>query len=207
VDTPAAGLFPTSVQGSDPAAVVQPQDLEAANALMKGRKLEVTLLGFPFEDCGPCRDFDVALAGQLQAIGITVTIKPGSDPDDYPGSAYGKDADVDLYAAGTGSDFPDPVGMMGGLHDVAWIGKANLAELDRLNTLSGQARIDGAVAFAQLIVDEEVLILPTSTGVSPFFLSSRIGCGFVQNAIGTVDLLTLCIKEAATPTSSASPSP
>jgi hypothetical protein len=174
---------------------------------MKGRTLDVTLLGYP-EDwgCGPCRDFDVALIGQLKAIGITVTIRPG-DPDDYPGSAYGKDADVDLYASGTGSDFADPVGMMRGLHDVAWLGAENLTELDRLNTLSGQARIDGAAAFARRVADEQALVLPTSSGVLTFFISERIGCGFVQPAIGTVDLLSLCIKDAATPTSSASPSP
>jgi ABC-type transport system substrate-binding protein/class 3 adenylate cyclase len=207
VDAPAAGLLPPSVQGSDPTAAVQLPDLDAAAALMKGRKLDVTLLGYP-EDwgCGPCRDFDVELIGQLKAIGITVTIRPG-DPDDYPGSAYGKDADVDLYASGTGSDFPDPVGLMGGLHDVAWIGAANLAELDRLNTLSGQARIDGAAAFARRVSDEQALILPTSSGVLPFFISERIGCGFVQPAIGALDLLSLCIKDAATPTSSASPPP
>jgi hypothetical protein len=28
----------------------------------------------------------------------------------------------------------------------------------------------------------------------PFFMSERIGCGFVQPAIGAVDLLSLCIN-------------
>jgi hypothetical protein len=37
-------------------------------------------------------------------------------------------------------------------------------------------------------------------------MSERIGCGFVQPAIGAVDLLSLCITDdAATPTSSANP--
>ncbi len=50
--------------------------------------------------------------------------------------------------------------------------------------------------------------MPTGYPVLPFFVSERIGCGFVQPAIGAVDLLSLCIKAgAATPTSSASPAP
>jgi hypothetical protein len=56
-------------------------------------------------------------------------------------------------------------------------------------------------------VDEQFLILPTSHAGTPFFLSDRLGCAFVQEAIGTVDFLSLCIKDSATPAASASPSP
>jgi ABC-type transport system substrate-binding protein/class 3 adenylate cyclase len=207
VNPQTAELLIPSVRGSDPSAVVQPPNLEAANALMKGRQVKLTMLGFP-EDwgCGRCRDYEIAVTGQLKAIGITVTVRHG-DPDNHPGPAFDKGSDVDLIAWGMGSDYPDPVALLGGLHDIPWIGPANLAELDRLNGLSGQDRVDGVVAFAHRLVDEQFLILPTSHAGTPFFLSDRLGCAFVQEAIGTVDFLSLCIKDSATPAASASPSP
>jgi hypothetical protein len=57
-----------------------------------------------------------------------------------------------------------------------------------------EARIEGAAALAHRIVDEQGLIVPTGYVVNPFFISQRIGCGFVQPAIGAVDLLSLCVK-------------
>jgi hypothetical protein len=153
--------------------------------------------GFPTEwQCGPCRDLEVAVTGQLKAIGITVTTR---HPDDYPGDAFEPGSDVDLLALDSWTDIPDPVALMGGLREIPWLGEANLNELDRLGSLSGQARIDGAVAFAQRVVDEQALILPSSYPVYPFYVSERIGCGFVQPAIGAVDLLSLCIKDDAAP--------
>ena len=77
-------------------------------------------------------------------------------------------------------------------------------EFERLRGLSGQARIAGAVAFARSLVDEQALVLPTGYPVFAFFVSERIGCGFVQPAIGAVDLLSLCVKDEA---AAGSPSP
>ncbi len=116
-------------------------------------------------------------------------------------------SDVDLLQLGTLQDVSDPVAMIGGLRDDLWLGEANLQEIDRLESLSGQARIDGAVAFARRLVDEESLILPTGYPVFPFVVSERIGCGFVQPAIGAVNLLGLCTKVGAEAPSSASPAP
>jgi hypothetical protein len=90
---------------------------------------------------------------------------------------------------------------------VPWIGEENRLELDSLHGLRGEDRIDGAVAFADRIVDEEFLAIPTGYPVFPFFVSERIGCGFVQPAIGAVDLLSLCIDDERTPASSAGASP
>lgn len=199
-------LVPGARGGVAPDAPVPPPDLEAALALMKGRSLNVTVMGFPEAwGCGACRDFEVALTGQLKAIGITVTVR---HPDDYPGDALDPGSDVDLLSLDTGTDWPDPVALIGGLRDDLWLGKANLDELARLDGLSGQARIDGAIAFAHRLVHEEALVLPTGYPVYPFFMSERIGCAFVQPAIGAVDLLSLCIKNAAaTSTSSATRAP
>jgi ABC-type transport system substrate-binding protein/class 3 adenylate cyclase len=207
VNGPSTDLLGPSVPGSASPSPLAPPDLVAALALMKGRTFEVTMMGFPTEwGCGVCRDFEVAVTGQLKAIGITVTVR--HPPTDYPDDALEPGSDIDLLNLGSGTDLPDPVALIGGLRDNPWLGEANLEELHRLEGLSGQARLDGAVAFAHRLVDEEALIVPTGYPVLPFFVSERIGCGFVQPAIGAVDLLSLCIKAgAATPTSSASPAP
>ena len=190
VNAPTAELLAPSVPGSaGPDAPVPSPDLEAARALMNGRTFEVTMMGVPTEwGCGACREFEVAVTGQLKAIGISVTVRHS---DDFPGDALDPGSDIDMLQLGTGTDWPDPVSLIGGLHDNSWLGEANLEELNRLEALSGQARLDGAVALAHRLVDEQALILPTGYPVYPFFMSERIGCGFVQPAIGAVDLLSL----------------
>lgn len=208
VNAPSAELLVPSVPGSAGAVSVPPSDVVAALALMKGRTLEVTMMGFPSEwGCGACRDFEVAVTGQLKAIGITVAVRH-PDSDEYPGDALEPGSDVDLLALGSGTEVPDPVALIDGLEEDTWLGEANMAELARLRGLTGQSRIDGAVAFARRLVHEEALVLPTGYPVYPFFVSERIGCGFVQPAIGAVDLLSLCVKNgAATSTPSVSPAP
>lgn len=204
---PTATLITPSVPGSAriPAPVPAP-DLEAALELMNGRTIEVTMQGWPAAwECGPCREFEVVLTGQLQAIGIEVTVV--RHPDDYPADALEADSEIDLLLFGTGSDVPDPVALIGGLQDVPWIGEDNLAELDRLAGLVGEDRIQGAVALAERLADEESLAIPTSYPVFAFFVSERIGCGFVQPAVGAVDLLSLCVEEDGAPVSSAEASP
>jgi hypothetical protein len=181
---------------------------------MQGRTLEVTMLGFPTAwECGQCRDFENALTGQLKAIGIAVTVRHEAD---WPGPAFASGSTIDLVPLGSGTDLPDPVALIGELRDVPWLGEANLAELARLRSLGGQARIDGAVAFAHRVVDEQGLVLPVGSPLFPFLISERIGCGYVQPAIGAVDLLSLCVKDGASaptatpsapPASSASPTP
>jgi ABC-type transport system substrate-binding protein len=202
---PTAKLLIPSIRGTDSDAGATAANVEAAKALLKGRKLQVTLLGFPAEwvDCGPCQATNAAIVGQLAKVGITVTVKPG-DPNEYPSDAYGKDANVDMYVWGMGGDYADPVGLLWGLHDVHWIGDANVAALDHLDTLRGQERVDAAAAFAKRIVEDEALVLPKDYGVNPMFISSRLGCGFVQPAVGTLDLLSLCVKDAGSGSASSS---
>jgi ABC-type transport system substrate-binding protein len=201
---PTDSLLPPGVPGSVfPAPPVAAPNLEAARALMNGRTFEVTMQGFPIEwDCGACRDFEVAVTGQLKSIGINVTVR---HDEDFPAGALEPGSNVDMVPFGTGSEIPDLVDIFGELHENIWLGEANLAELTRLEGLSGQARTDGAIAFARRLVEDEVLVLPAGYPVFPMFLSERIGCGFVQPAIGAVDLLSLCIEGDAAPTSSSNP--
>ena len=202
VVTPSGALLTPAVPGGPDATAAAPTpDLEAARALMKGRTPTITMMGAPLgSECGQCQDFEVAITGQLKAIGITVVVRHA---DDYPGDALDANSKVDLLDWNLWTSYHDPVALLGGLRDDPWIGKANLRELERLQTLSGQARIDAAAAFAHRIVDDEALVVPYGYPVYPFFVSQRIGCGFVQPAIGAVDLLSLCAKDGAT----ASPAP
>ena len=207
VNAPTAGLLVPSVPGSAGiGASVPDPDVERALELMGGREFDVRMQGFPEAwGCGPCREFEVAVTGQLKAIGITVTV---SHPDEeHMGDAFASDSEVDLLLWGTGTDVPDPVAFLGSLREIPWVGDANLQELDRLVDLDGQARIDGAATLADRIVDEDTLVIPIAYPVFPFFISDRIGCGFVQPAIGSVDLLSLCVDEEGAPSPSASASP
>jgi ABC-type transport system substrate-binding protein/class 3 adenylate cyclase len=203
---PSDDLLPPSVPGSvDPTPPVPSPDLEAARALLDGRTLEVTMLGFPTEWGGVTRDTENALTGQLKAIGITLAV---SHDGEWPTAAFAPGSSFDLVPIGLGTAYPDPVWLMIDLGGVPWLGEANLADLRRLQGLDGQARIDGAAAFARRVVDEEALVLPTGYPVYPFFISDRLGCAFVQPALGGVDLLSLCAKDgAATPSTPPGPSP
>jgi ABC-type transport system substrate-binding protein len=207
VTGPNASLLVPGLPGLvDPAPPVAPPDVDAALALMKGRTFEVTMQGFPTEwECRECRAFEVAMIGQLSAIGITVTVVHS---DDYPGDALEPGSEIDLLQLGLFNDVADPVGLLGGLWEDVWLGDSVFEELLRLEGLTGQPRIDGAVALAKRLVDEDALVVPLGYPVYPFFISERIGCGFVQPAIGAVDLLSLCFDGGdANPGSSASPTP
>lgn len=204
---PTTELLGPAVQGStSPTEPVPSPDVDAALALMDGRQLTVTMPGDPADtDCAPCRLYEAAIIGQLKKIGITVEIKRADwEFDDF----FKPESGIDMIDLEMWTDVPDPVSQMWNLRDDQWLDEALFSELEQLEGLTGRERIDGGVAFANRLVDEEVLIIPMSHAVFPFFISERLGCGFVQPAIGAVDLLSLCIEDgAAAPTSSASPAP
>jgi ABC-type transport system substrate-binding protein/class 3 adenylate cyclase len=194
---PSADLLAASSAGSSPPASPAPApDLEEARALMDGRTFRVEMMGYPTEwGCGVCRDFENAVTGQLKAIGITVAVRH-PPPDSDLADAFDAGSTIDLIGWESGTEYPDPVSLIASLADVAWLGATNLEELDRLHGLSGQERIDATAAFADRIVDEEALVVPYGHPINPFFMSERIGCGFVQPAVGAVDLLSLCMTGA-----------
>ena len=179
-------------------------DLDGARALMGGRTFDVNMMGFPTAwGCGACRNFEVAVTGQLKAIGINVTVRHPEE-ETIPSMPSSPEATSTSSAWAQGRTFRIPLALLGGLPEDPWIGEANLQEFERLQGLSGEARIAGAVAFARVLVDEQALVLPTGYPVFAFFISDRIGCGFVRPAIGAVDLLSLCVKDEA---AAVSPSP
>ena len=204
LEGPSTQLLGPAVPGSTwPIAPVPAPDLEAARVLMNGRTLTVSMPGFP-DDCAECHSFEVAVQRQLEKIGITVEFnRTEMEFEDF----FKPENEIDIVQLEMWTDLADPVSLMRDLRDDRWLDEATIARLERLETLSGQERIDGAVGFANRLVDDEVLVIPISHPVFPFFISERLGCGFVQPAIGAVDLLSLCIRGSATPASSASPSP
>jgi hypothetical protein len=113
---------------------------------------------------------------------------------------------IDLFEAGVDAEFPDAGTLIRDLADRSWIGPANAREIDRVRTLVGLPRIDGLTALAGRVVDDSALVIPYGNSTFPNYFSERIGCAFVQPAIGAVDLLSLCIK-GASGGSSASPAP
>ncbi len=203
VTEPSADLLVPSVPGSSDAPVASP-DLDAARALMGGRTFEVTMMGFPTAwGCGACRDFEVAVTGQLKAIGITVTVR--HPEEDYPADAFEPGSDIDLLGLGSGTRRSGSLALLGGLHDIPWIGEANLRRArpprrpERAGANRGRSRLCPHCSSTR-----RRWFCRPGTPSSSFFVSDRIGCGFVQPAIGAVDLLSLCVGDEA---AAASPSP
>jgi ABC-type transport system substrate-binding protein len=188
-------LSPAVAAASWPIEPVPAPDLAAARALMNGRTFTIQIPGDPEgNDCDECRAFEVAVIGQLAAIGITVEVKRAEWELD---EIFKPASDIDLIDLGTWTDLADPVDALRDLHDDQWLDSATIAELDALEDLTGQARIDGAVTLANRLVDGDYLVIPMSHAVFPFFIAERLGCGFVQPAVGALDLLSLCVDGAA----------
>ena len=208
VTAPTAGLLVPSVPGSaGPDARAVPRISTLRCALMQGRTFDVTMMGFPTEwGCGACRDFEVAVTGQLKAIGITVTVR---HPRRLSGGCLEPGSDIDLLNLGTGTDLPGP-GRPDRRPSARTPGSAKRTWTSCIGSRGSAAR-HASMAPSRSPIGSSTRrrsSLPTGYPVFPFFISERIGCGFVQPAIGAVDLLSLCIKAgAATPTSSASPAP
>jgi len=143
-----------------------------------------------FADCTECEDIAETVAGALAPIGITVEVRAFEDLLD--GEVFDPDTEIDMFNGFLDTDYPDPVALMERLGDNGWIGEENLAELDRLGTLTGKERTDGAAAFAATVSDEEAYAIPYAYPIYPMYLGENVGCGYVQPALGAVDLLSLC---------------
>jgi ABC-type transport system substrate-binding protein/class 3 adenylate cyclase len=192
--SPTDDLYLPGMAGAPfPDSGVAEPDVGAALELMGGRTLDVTMQGWP-EDwgCVECQNYEYAITDQLSAIGINVTVVRG---EEHPGDAFEPESEVDLVAYGTGTDNPDLVSLLGGLRDVSWLGDEQITELDRLEALTGDERNAGALSLVRRLVEEDRLVVPTGYPVLPMYLSERVGCAFVQPAIGAVDLLSLCVKD------------
>lgn len=189
-EQPFSGLLAPSVPGSLPAdSQVPASDIEAAQALMAGRT-EAVVMGV-FANCDECEDIADTVAGALAEIGIAVEVRA---VDNLIEEIADPQTEIDMFNGFLDSDYPDPVALLGRLAENDWIGEENLAELERLGTLSGKERIDAAAAFAARMSDAEAYAIPYAYPIYPMYLGEHVGCGFVQPALGAVDLLSLCLE-------------
>jgi len=188
-EAPAAGMLPPSVPGSPAVDARVPEpDVEAALALMAGRTGRAVMV-VPGE-CTECVDSANSLAGNLAPIGIEVEVRAvDGDPIE---ALTAPDADVDLFYGFLDTDFPDPAALLGSMRRIPWVPDPILAELDRVEALGGQKRVDAAVALAHRLSEEDFLAIPIAYPVFPMFIGETVGCAFVQPAIGAVDLAALC---------------
>lgn len=143
-----------------------------------------------FADCAECEDVADTVAGALAPIGITVEVRAFDDLID--GEVYGPDTEINMFNGFLDTDYPDPIALMQRLGENGWIGDTNLAELARIETLSGQDRIDAAASLAARLSDGEAYAIPYAYPIYPMYLGENVGCGYVQPAVGAVDLLSLC---------------
>ena len=197
---PANGLLLPGTQGAGATDVPGP-DVDGARALLGGRTFTVTMAAPTEGNCSPCDAFADELSSQLRQVGITVRLHRSDDPW---GDATRPGSTIDLFEAGVDAEYPDAGSMIRDLADRSWIGPANAREIERLRTLVGLPRIDGLTALARRVVDDSALVIPYGNSTYPNYFAERIGCAFVQPAIGAVDLVSLCIKGAS---GGSSPSP
>ena len=83
---------------------------------------------------------------------------------------------------------------MSTIRQVPWLPQPILDDLDAMERLTdATARRDAAIALAARLADE-VLAFGTDYPVYPIYIGEKVGCAFVQPAIGAVDLAALCPK-------------
>jgi len=185
-EQPYAELLPPSVPGSSVGAAVPEPDLEAARALMAGRH-ETVVLGV-FSPSPEWSSMGNDVASMLEPIGIDVEVR---EIEDLIAEVTDPATELDMYAAYTSTEYPDAVSLLDGLRTTAWIGPEAMAELDRVSGLSGTERIQRVEALARDI-SADAIAIPVAYPIYPMYLGANVGCGFVQPAIGAVDLLSLC---------------
>jgi ABC-type transport system substrate-binding protein len=184
---PTADLLPSSLEGVPSTAVPAP-DIDAARTLLAGLTLELTLATPEVGECDPCDAFALELAAQLGALGITVESQRSDDPW---ADADRPETNVDLLELGFGSEIPDAGALLLDFRDRPWVPADVKDEIDRIQTLASQARIDAANALARRLTDDH-LIIPYGSPVYANYFASDIGCAAIQPAIGAVDLSSLC---------------
>ena len=185
-DAPTIDPLPPSMPGSPrEATAVPPPDIAAAKALMEGRT--GTLV---WADCGQCASFSDAIRSNLAQIGITLDVRILTDDAGGPDDPK---TEIDMVGWGLDPGYPVPVAASAGLASNDWIGTADIAELERLGPIAGQARLDDAATLAQQLAAAG-LVIPVGYATSVLYLGADVGCGRFQPAIAAVDLLSLCRK-------------
>ena len=190
---PWASLLAPSVPGSPPLDTAIPEpDLEGARALMAGRTGTATMI-VP-RSCSDCVEWSNTLAGQLAAIGIEVEVRVLDDDEFEEARSAPGGGEIDILDGFLDTDGPEPATFLSTIRQVPWLPEPILRELDAMDALvDPDARRDAAVALAARLIDEG-LAVATDYPVYPMYIGEKVGCAFVQPAIGAVDLAALCPK-------------
>lgn len=144
--------------------------------------------------CSDCVEWSNSLAGQLAAIGIDIEVRALDDDEFGEARSAPGGSEIDILDGFLDTDGPEPAAFLSTIRQVPWLPDPILRELDEMDALVDPgARRDAAVALAARLVDEG-LAVPTDYPVYPMYIGDRVGCAFVQPAIGAVDLTTLCPK-------------
>ena len=88
---------------------------------------------------------------------------------------------------------------IGGTAPASWYPSDLRAEASRVTSLAGRDRTDAAVALAERLTAEHIVI-PSSLFGRSELLSDRVGCRVYPPFGWGVDLASLCINDQATPT-------
>lgn len=190
---PAGSLLPPSIPGSPPADATIPEpDIDAARTFMAGRTGTAVMI-VP-KACDDCVEWSESLAGQLGVIGIEVDVRALEDRE-YEAARFEPDGgDIDILDGFLDTDGPEPAAFMSTVRQVPWLPQAILDDLDAMDALTDPTeRRDAAVALADRLTDDG-LAFATDYPVYPMYIGEKVGCAFVQPAIGAVDLAALCPK-------------
>jgi ABC-type transport system substrate-binding protein/class 3 adenylate cyclase len=192
--TPTDAFLPPSMPGSDDPSVAEP-DLGEARRLMRGKTGSAVMP--VFDGCDPCLVEAEVVRDDLARIGIDLRIRVISNFDVVfePGARF------DVLDWGTEFPYPDPVSFLEQmlLRDVpaGWLPTGIRERIERVNHLSGQARLEAAIRLADRLATEDVPVVVVGTAEGGTVIGPRLGCRVFPPFGFGVDLAALCLVDGS----------
>lgn len=194
---PTDAFLPPDLPGADPEIGATLPDRDLAIRLLDGRTVDLMMAIAPGE-VGPCEVFDrvcQAAAGglrdDLEEVGFRVEVERVT-----PSGLFRDPQRFDLALGSTEIPYPDTGtfvsgAILGGAVPPSWFPEDVRGAALRVERLTGQARIEGAVELANRLVDDH-LVVPLGTLPRSTYVSDRFGC-LVYPPFGFgFDLVTVC---------------
>jgi class 3 adenylate cyclase len=178
---------------------------DEARALLAGRTPGLVIAWPPASSCAECGAVGDALERQLEAVGFVVTFEFADDPLLF---ANYLDSGIDMAASYVESESSDPAWWMTLLltesqtsggdfgfpeagFPIDWVPDDIAAERDRLDELAGKERYDAAIALADRVADE-LLLIPYADETWPQLISDTVGCQRFRAGSPWLDLAAAC---------------
>ena len=195
-ESPSAQLLPPDQPGYQDAGDPYKSDgadLAKARELMHGRLVTATLASYA--NCDSCDQWAATVKSQLAVIGITVRIEQLADLATAirkPGATF------DLFNAYDTQDFADPATFLTTMfgQDVpdSWLPSSVRKELDRMSSLTGEARVAAAATLAARLATNELPATGFGYPVNGQFFSARVGCRVFPPFGYGIDLAAMCVN-------------